>query len=123
MVDAMVEWFVLKVKIVVKVAERYASLLWGMDIETIEKLKKKILFNENLLISLDFDEDDVEDIMNILLPDHLHRNDRMTKSGPKIPRKYCESEVQNCSQIFYRIDIIYIVRYVMYYACKVCLCV
>lgn len=93
MVDAMVEWFVLKVKIVVKVAERYASLLWGMDIETIEKLKKKILFNENLLISLDFDEDDVEDIMNILLPD-LHRNDRMTKSGPKIPRKYCESEVQ-----------------------------
>ena len=90
---AMVEWFVEQVKIVVKVAEKYAALLWEVDVGTIEKLKKKLVRNPNLLIALNFDEDDVEDILNILLPD-LNKADNM-KSDQKIPRRtYSNSEVQ-----------------------------
>ena len=103
MMCAMVEWFVEQVKIVVKVAEKYAALLWEVDVGTIEKLKKKLVRNPNLLIALNFDEDDVEDILNILLPD-LNKADNM-KSDQKIPRRtYSNSEV-------------------LMYICTVCMCI
>ena len=66
MLTDLVAWFVNDVKIVPRVAEKYAHLLLKAEVGTIDRLKKKVKKNSNFLVENEFDEDDVEDIMNAL---------------------------------------------------------
>jgi len=69
MTDAIVKWFMHEVKLVERVAKKYAAMLWEADVGSIDRLRKKLKRNRLFLTELRFDEDDVEDIMKVLLPD------------------------------------------------------
>ena len=69
MLSELMGWFVKEVKIVPRVAEKYAKLLIEAEVGTIDRLRKKVKKNQNFLIEHSFDEDDVEDILKALLGD------------------------------------------------------
>ena len=67
MLTELKDWFVKEVKIVPRVAEKYALLLIEAEVGTIDRLRKKVKKNHKFLVDHKFDEDDAEDIAKELL--------------------------------------------------------
>lgn len=68
LLHAMAMWLINEVKVVPRAAEKYALLLYEAEVGSIARLKKKLSKNKNFLMYLNFDEDDIEDIMAVLFP-------------------------------------------------------
>eukprot|EP01036_Dinobryon_divergens_P029874 gene29874-39041_t len=87
MLSELMGWFVKEVKIVPRVAEKYAKLLIEAEVGTIDRLRKKVKKNQKFLIEHKFDEDDVEDILKALLGDAAVATDAAKESGSSSPSK------------------------------------
>ena len=95
LLHAMAMWLINEVKIVPSSAEKYALLLYNAEVGSIARLKKKLKKNENFLSFLQFEEDDIEDIVGALFPSSKSTSDiSIVATNPLVPPRNYEVSAQ-----------------------------